>query len=47
MLFNCRALQGWESRMIIIFIGFSQTIIWAKAQFLIAIFHPLPEGRGN
>jgi hypothetical protein len=45
--FNCHALQGVGKEQLLVLIGFSQTIIWAKAQFLISIFHPRPEGRGN
>lgn len=29
-------------QLIVSFIGFSKTIIWAKCQFLISIFHPRP-----
>lgn len=46
-LFELPRPSGRGARMIISFIGLSQTIIWAKAQFLFLIFHPHPEGRGN
>jgi phosphoketolase len=44
MLMNCPALQGGDKK-IILHIGFSQTVLWAKAHVIITNFIPALKGR--
>jgi hypothetical protein len=43
MLMNCPALQGGDKK-IILHIGFSQTVLWAKAHVIITNFIPALKG---